>query len=121
MRNRQRGVTFLGWVFLLAPLAVLLYCGVRLTPIYLNYMSISKAIDQTAKEADVGQVNPGVLRSALDKRLDVEGVSNFTSADVKIEREGEGWVMIAAYEDAFPVVANISMLVQFDKRVKLQK
>jgi hypothetical protein len=121
MRNRQRGVTFLGWVFLLAPLAVVLYCGVRLTPIYLNYLSIAKAVDLTAKEADSGPVNPAVIRVALDKRLDVEGINGFSAADVKIEREGDSWVMIAAYEDTFPVVANISMLVQFDKRAKLQK
>jgi Domain of unknown function (DUF4845) len=119
MRSRQRGVTFLGWVFLLAPLALVLYCGVRLTPIYLNYLSISKAIELTAKEADTGNINPAVIRVALDKRLDVEGVSGFSAADVKIERDGEGWVMIAGYEDVFPVVANVSMLVQFDKRVKL--
>ncbi len=119
MRSRQRGVTFLGWIILLTPLALVLYCGVRLTPIYLNYLSISKAIDQTAKEVDIGHVNPAVIRVALDKRLDVEGVSGFSAADVKIEREGDGWVMIAGYEDVFPVVANVSMLVQFDKRVKL--
>jgi hypothetical protein len=119
MRNSQRGVTFVGWIFLLAPLALVVYCGVRLTPIYLNYMSISKAIDLTAKEADTGHVNPAAIRVALDKRLDVEGVTGFSASDVKIERDGEGWVMIAGYEDVFPVLANVSMLVQFDKRVKL--
>jgi hypothetical protein len=121
MRSRQRGVTLIGWIFLLAPLALVLYCAVRLTPIYLNYMSIAKAVDQTAKEVDTGNVNPAVIRVALDKRLDVEGVNGFTAADVKIERAGDSWVMIAGYEDVFPVVANISMLVQFDKRVSLKK
>jgi hypothetical protein len=120
MRSRQRGVTFLGWVLLLAPLVLVLYCGVRLTPIYLNYLSIAKAVEQTAKEADTGNVNPAVIRVALDKRLDVEGVTGFTAADVKIERDGDGWVMIAGYEDVVPVVANVSMLVQFDKRAVLR-
>ena len=119
MRSSQRGVTFVGWIFLLAPLALVLYCAVRLTPIYLNYLSIAKAVEQTAKEADTGNVNPAVIRVALDKRLDVEGVSGFSAADVKIERQADGWVMIADYEDVFPVVANVSVLVQFDKRVKL--
>jgi Domain of unknown function (DUF4845) len=119
MRNRQRGVTFIGWVFLLAPLALVVYCAIRLTPIYLNYMSIAKAVDQTAKETDAGSVNPAAIRVSIDKRLDVEGVTGFTAADVKVEREGEGWVIIAGYEDVVPVVANVSLLVQFDKRVKL--
>jgi hypothetical protein len=121
MRNRQRGVTFIGWVFLLAPLALVIYCVIRLTPIYLNYLSISKAVEQTAKETDAGSVNPAAIRVAIDKRLDVEGVTGFTAADVKIERQGDGWVVSAGYEDVVPLVANVSMLVQFDKRVSLSK
>jgi hypothetical protein len=121
MRSKQRGVTFIGWIFLLAPMALVLYCGIRLTPIYLNYLSISKSIEQTAKEADSGAVNPGLIRVTLDKRLDVEGVTGFTSSDVKIERAGDGWVMSAQYEDVFPLIANVSVLVQFDKRVNLSK
>lgn len=119
MRSRQRGVTFIGWVFLLAPLALVLYCVIRLTPIYLNYMSISKAMEQTAKEADAGNPNAAVLRVALDKRLDIEGVSGFSAQDVKIERSGNDWVMSAGYEDVVPMLANISLLVQFDKKIKL--
>jgi hypothetical protein len=46
MRNRQLGVTAIGWLFLLTPLAIVVYAGIRLAPVYLNYMKVAKAMDQ---------------------------------------------------------------------------
>ena len=48
---RQRGVTMLGWVFLLIPVAMVGYAAIRLTPVYLNYMRVSKSLNQIADEA----------------------------------------------------------------------
>ena len=42
--RRQRGVTFIGWLFLLAPLAVMLYAGIRVGPEYLNYYKVLTAL-----------------------------------------------------------------------------
>ena len=38
MRSKQRGITFIGWVLLLTPLAICAYAGIRVAPLYLNYM-----------------------------------------------------------------------------------
>ncbi len=46
MRNRQVGVTAIGWLFLLTPVAIVVYAGIRLAPVYLNYMKVAKAKDQ---------------------------------------------------------------------------
>lgn len=119
MRSRQRGITFLGWIFLLVPLALCIYAGVRLTPVYLNYMAVEKVIDQTAKEFSTRTINPAEIRVALDKRFDVEGIDVPSAEDIKIERQGEGWVMIADYETEAPMIANVSLLVKFQKRVTL--
>ena len=45
-RNRQLGVTALGWLILLTPFAIVIYAGIRLAPVYLNYMKVAKAIDK---------------------------------------------------------------------------
>ena len=41
--SRQRGITFIGWLFLLMPVAIVVYGGIRLAPVYLNYMKVAKA------------------------------------------------------------------------------
>jgi len=120
MRSSQRGVTFIGWLFLLVPLAMLIYAGIRLTPMYLNYMRVARSLQQTATEyQDGGQINPIEVRKSLEKRFDVESIEFPDVKDIDIHRDGEGWVAIADYEDAAPLFANISLVVAFHKEVQL--
>ena len=49
MRHRERGVTFLGWVVILLPVALVLYAGIRLTPVYLEYMKVARTLEQVQR------------------------------------------------------------------------
>ncbi len=121
MRSRQRGVTFIGWLFLLAPLAVVGYAGVRLTPVYLNYMKVVRSLDAVATEfkgTDIG-TNPQALRNSLQKHFDIESIDYPDIKDVKINHDGKAWVIEAAFDDQAPLFANISIQVAFDKAVKI--
>ncbi len=118
MRQRQTGITFIGWLFLLIPVALVGYCAIRLTPVYLNAMKVSKALKETATEFKGDeQINQAAVRVALEKRFDVDSI-DFPGLDsVKIAREGENWVMTSNYEDTVKLFKNISLLVQFDPAV----
>ena len=121
MRKAQRGVTFIGWLVLLAPVGVLVYAGIRLTPIYLNYFRVVRAMQQLAEESKgESQINPVAVRLALEKRFDVEYVDHPTAKEIDIHRDGEHWVAVADYEELAPLVGNVSILVQFSKQVELQ-
>jgi hypothetical protein len=117
MRSRQAGITFIGWLLLLAPLAVVGYAGLRLAPLYLNYMKVARALQQTATEnkGDT-QLNVAAVKVSLSKRFDVNSIDYPTVNAVTITREGKGWVLAADYEDTVPLFAGVSLLVHFDKR-----
>ena len=117
MRNRERGVTFIGWLVLLTPFAIVGYAGMRLAPIYLNYMKIAKALDQAASEAKGGAADPTTIRNSVDKRFDIDMVTYPTTKDLKITRDSDGWVVEMAYDDEAPLFSNISLHVSFDKTV----
>jgi hypothetical protein len=119
MRNRQRGVTFIGWLFLLTPLAVLIYAGIRLTPIYLNYMKVDKAMESAATELK-GSGDPTSIRNSIDKHFEIDMVDYPTTKDMKITRaEGGGWLVESQYDDDAPLFGNVSLHVTFDKQVKV--
>ena len=120
MRSRQRGITLIGWIILLIPFAIVIYAGIRLTPVYLNYMKVTRSLDQVASEVKGGDTtNSGTLRNALEKHLDIESVDYPTLKDIKITKEGRGWTLEAAYDDQAPLFANIFILVSFDKVVHI--
>src|SRR5215469_3107191 len=119
MRKRQLGVTAIGWLFLLTPFAVVIYAGIRLAPVYLNYMKVAKAMDQAGNELKASGVNPVSIRTAIDKHFEIDMVDYPTTKDMKITRDNGQWVVESSYDDDAPLFGNVSLHVTFDKVVKI--
>lgn len=119
MRSRQRGVTAIGWLILLIPFAVIIYAGIRLLPVYLNYMAVARSLDELTTEYQGGGATPDAIRSSLQKRFDVENVDYPAVKDIDISRDNQGWHVEAAYYDQAPLFLHITLQVQFDKTVTL--
>jgi Domain of unknown function (DUF4845) len=121
MRHSQRGVTFIGWLILLIPVAIVVYGGIRLAPMYLNFMRVSKALTQLVSETKSGSTpNPVEMRNTLAKHFDIDSIEHPDVKDIDIHREGDHFVAIADYEDVAPMFGNISLLVTFHKQVEMQ-
>lgn len=115
MRSRQRGATALGILTIVAILGLGLYAVARLVPLYMEYMSVTRALEQTAKEEPGG--NPQTLRNSLNRRWSVEDITSISYRDIEIKRQGNGYTMRAWYRAEAPFVSNISLVVDFDKIV----
>lgn len=121
MRNRQRGITFIGWLVLLIPVAIIGYVAIRTTPVYLNYMKVSRSLEQLAGEnAGDEQASAQVMRNSLNKHFDIDSISFPPVESIAFSRSGKGWIARAKYEDEVPLFANISLLIKFDKSVTLK-
>jgi hypothetical protein len=122
MRSKQRGVTFIGWLLLLTPLAICGYACLRVTPIYLNYMQVARTLEQVKSEwkgGGGGGDTAASVRLAIEKHLNVDGVEFPDVKDFKITRDGKSWVVNIAYDDQAPLFANVSILASFDKTVTI--
>ena len=121
MRKRQSGMTFIGLLLILVPIGILVYAGIRIAPIYLNYYRVVQAMAQMAKEEkDNPQATQESLRSSLSRRFDVEYVEHPSPQEMQFHREDGAWIVIADYEDIAPLFGNVSLLMQFHHEVKLQ-
>ena len=117
--RRQRGVTFIGWLFLLIPLAVVGYAGIRVVPIYLNYMRVARSLDQTASAMEGGSaVDRQSILNSLSRHFEVDSIDFPDVKDITIQRNGAAWVIEAKYEDVAPLFANVSLVIDFDKVVQ---
>ena len=119
MRNRQLGVTAIGWLFLLTPVAIVVYAGIRLAPVYLNYMKVAKAMDQAGTEFKGTGSGPDAIRTTIDRKFEIDMVEYPTVKDMKITKDGAAWVIECQYDDDAPLFANLSLHVTFDKKVKM--
>jgi Domain of unknown function (DUF4845) len=118
MQHRQRGMTMLGIIVVVIVVGAWIYAGIRLTPLYLEYMRVASTLEKVRDEFNS---NPGttefMLRKAIERHFDIEMVEVVSSNDIEITREGGEFTMRAAYEATTPIISNISFLVDFDKSV----
>ena len=119
MRNRQLGVTAIGWLFLLTPLAIVVYAGIRLAPVYLNYMKVVKAMEGSVSELKASGANPQSIRTTIDKHFEIDMVDYPTVKDMKITKDNGMWLVESQYDDEAPLFANLSLRVTFDKKVRI--
>ena len=112
--RKQRGVTMIGWVFLLTPMAIVLYAGIRVVPEYLNYYKVVTALKETASAAKSDEaVSPASLRKSIEGRFDTGYIEEPTVDQVVITKDEAGWSMTADYEKVVPLFGNVHLLLAF--------
>jgi hypothetical protein len=120
MRSRQRGATFIGMVTIIAILGFALYAGIRLAPLYFEYMAVVRAMEQTAKEHS-GGTTPQQLRNALNRRWTIEDIKSLEPKEIEITKSGTGFAMRAWYRAEAPFIGNVSLVADFDKTVEVKQ
>jgi hypothetical protein len=121
MRGKQQGITVIGLIALLIVLGLLGFAGLKLFPIYLEQMKIVSILNDVKLELD-GQ-NPSLqfIKSSINKRLNIEMVRDMKATDFKISKSENGYMLQAKYERRAPYMANIYLLVVFDRSVEIER
>ncbi len=120
-KHRQAGMTTLGLIILVSFVGIFAFAGIRLTPVYLNYMKVAGVISGVHKEFDGANATRSSIRSSISRRFDIESVGEITARDVKVTKVEGGHAVVAAYSHKAPFVANVSFVVDFDKRVLVRR
>jgi hypothetical protein len=121
MKKRQAGITTLGLVILASFAGLFAFAGIRLAPVYLNYMKVVGVVDGVRNEFDGTGASRAQIRSSISRRFDIESVSIITAKDVKVVKVDGGHEVAAMYSHKAPFIANVSFVVDFDKRVLIRR
>ena len=124
MIRTQRGITALGFLFLAALVGVIAFAAIRLVPVYLEYYKIVTIMEGVQTELD-GHVSPtgGVseIRRSIENRMMIESVRVVKLQEFNIEKQGAFYRVSIGYAQAVPYIANISLVVNFDKSVEIKR
>ena len=118
---RQAGITTVGFLILAVFIGLFAFAGMRLSPVYLNYMKIAGVLDGVFKEFDSQNPSRASLQKSIRRRFDVESVSVITARDIKIVNESGGFRIEAVYDHMAPFIGNVSFSVHFDKKVLVRR
>lgn len=118
--KKQRGLSFLSWLIILSMAGVMLITALKLTPVYLEYYTIAKILEQLQTAPDLkGAQQPEIL-SAFTKRLDISQVE-LPKNSYKITRvEGvNGYLLEVEYEVRRPLFGNLSIIASFNRSAEV--
>lgn len=93
MRQKQRGITFLGLIVVGGVLVFGAIVGMQVFPTYIEFLAIQK----TAKKASAGNTVPEV-RSIFDKAAQIDAISTIAGKDLDVSKQGDKVVVSFAYQ-----------------------
>lgn len=121
--RRQRGMTLIGFVIVLAVVGFFAYVAMKLVPMYTEYYSVKQALKGLANEPGIAGQDPAKIEDLLFRRLEISYAENVKPENVKLTRlpEGAGWNIAVNYELRKSLVGNLDVVGKFDASQDLTK
>ena len=117
--HQQKGVTAIGWLIILGLIGFFVLLTLKMLPSYLEYYKVSSTLETMTK--DSGFENPAAIRNIADRRFDISYVKTISPKDLKIKTYGQYYLVTAKYESRVPLFLNVSVIMDFDKQVKVKR
>ena len=113
MKTKQRGISFIGVLFVVGVLAFVGVIGAQALPTVLEFQAITKA----ASKAKDGSTVPEV-RAIFDKAAQIDDIKSITGRDLEVTKEGDKIVVAFAYSKEIHIAGPAFLLLKYAGRSK---
>ncbi|MGE4242780.1 DUF4845 domain-containing protein [Ramlibacter sp.] len=107
-KSGQRGVSFIGVIFVIAVLAFVGLVGAQAFPTYLEYQSVQKAVNKAKEGSSVPEV-----RIIFDKAAQVDDIKSITGKDLDVAKENDKVVVRFAYNKEIHIFGPAFLLLKY--------
>ncbi len=111
--NRQQGVSLIGLIvglFILVFAALLL---MKLTPPYLEFFSVKKALAGIGQETRGRGASINDVKRSFENRSAVDNINSVKSSDLEVSKQGNDLLVTATWRKEVPLFANIGVYIDF--------
>jgi hypothetical protein len=112
-KSSQRGVTFLGMLFVGGILAAAGVVMAQVFPTFLEYQAVSKAVNKSKDGGSVAEV-----RALFDKAAQIDDIKSIGGKDLEVTKEGEKVVIRFAYERQIHLTGPAWLTMKYTGRSK---
>jgi len=111
--QKQHGMTFIGLVLMIAAIVFVAVIGMKMTPAYLEFMSVKKALNNIASRPDFREMTKKDIYESFSKTAAIDNIDSIKAKELIITQSDLGPVVIAEYQVVVPLMGNVSALLDF--------
>ncbi len=113
MKHQQRGISFIGILFVGAVLACTGIVAAQVLPTLMEFQAITKAATKAAAGNTVAEV-----RSIFDKAGQIDDIHSISGKDLDVSKEGDKTVVAFAYTREIHLAGPAFLLLKYNGRSK---
>jgi len=113
--HKERGMSFLGLVIILAAVLSVVLAGVKIVPAYIEFISVKKIIKKISNEPGLNEMNKKEIAEMFDKGATISYVSVVNGKDLHFSKNEAGKTVVSIeYQVVKPLAGNLSALMDFE-------
>jgi len=116
-RQRQRGLSIIGFMFVAAVVVIAVMIGFRMVPAYIEWMTVQKVLAKTLQDSKEG-FSLYQFRRDFDLKASADYIDSVRGSDVEVAKEGNDLVASASWSRTLHLVGNVSLLLEFEATAK---
>jgi len=109
----QRGVTFIGMVFIAGLIVFGAIIGLKLIPAYIEYATVVNHLREIARSPDARGASPKEIQTMFNKRAQIDAIEAVKGDDVEVDKEGDQVILRAAYSTKIKLFGNLNACIDF--------
>ncbi len=113
MKHQQRGISFIGILFVGGVIAYAFVLGAQVAPTMIEFQAITKAASKAKEGNTVAEV-----RSIFDKAGQIDDIKSISGKDLTVSKEGDKTVVAFAYTREIHLVGPAYLLLKYNGRSK---
>jgi len=106
--HAQNGLSLVGFIFVIAILALVVILGMRVVPTVVEYAAIKKAITNAKTAGSVQEI-----RSSFDRQASAGYIDSVTGKDLEVTRTDGGFDVGVAYQRKIGLFGPVSLVIDY--------
>ncbi|UUZ63091.1 DUF4845 domain-containing protein [Polaromonas sp. P1(28)-13] len=113
MKHQQRGISFIGLLFVGGVLACAGVLAAQVLPTVIEFQAITKAASKAKEGSTVAEV-----KSIFDKAAQIDDIKSISGKDLEVTKEGDKTVVAFAYTREIHMAGPAYLLLKYNGRSK---
>lgn len=117
--NHQRGMTAIGWLFVIVMVVLVMMTVIKLVPAYIGQFNVASVLSSIKHEPGIGNMSGGEVTSMIMKRLDINMVKDVQAGDIFITQQANNRIIEIDYQVQRNLFANVDVLIKFNNQIEV--